>query len=334
METTCSSQVWNIKEEGTHVLAAEEQTTTSSHLKFCSWKWRILPFPLSHDEKGLVSWESSWNAVIRDITLCNIIAEGFRFIYLAFRFVHGLFRCTDWAQVFTRARGGCDNQKCHNKNPRQEMSSGTWMDVMPGSGAEDFGNLKKKPVSWDLSLEEACRFSELAKDRPVVCGGGAARGGVRGKSQHRKKLCLSLLMSKNLKLKKVIKSFVPEPISSVFRIPIWLWTYVPFTCLYLGRIFGRGYVTSVSSSSSSSSSCRTASTEIPDPLSPLLYHSSSQSSPLAGLQGYIPYPHIAAVCMFELVILLLLGPMRGSIGVHHLWAHLCFSCSILHVWFV
>ena len=30
------------------------------------------------------------------------------------------------------------------------------------------------------------------------------------------KLCLSLLMSKNLKLKMVIKSFVPEPISSVF----------------------------------------------------------------------------------------------------------------------
>ena len=27
----------------------------------------------------------------------------------------------------------------------------------------------------------------------------------------------------------------------------------------------------------------------------LLYHSSL----LAGLQGYIPYPHIAAVCMFE-----------------------------------
>ena len=41
-------------------------------------------------------------------------------------------------------------------------------------------------------------------------------------------------------------------------------------------------------------------------------------SPLAGLQGYIPYPHIAAVCMFELVVLLLLGHMWRSIGVHHL----------------
>ena len=41
------------------------------------------------------------------------------------------------------------------------------------------------------------------------------------------------------------------------------------------------------------------------------YHSSL----LAGLQGYIPYPHIAAACMFELVILFLLGHMRRSIGV-------------------
>ena len=45
-----------------------------------------------------------------------------------------------------------------------------------------------------------------------------------------------------------------------------------------------------------------------------------RSSPLAGHQGYIPYPHTAAVCMFELVVLLLLGHMRGFIGVHHLWA--------------
>ena len=58
------------------------------------------------------------------------------------------------------------------------------------------------------------------------------------------------------------------------------------------------------------------------------------SSPLAGLQGYITYPHIAAECMFELVVLPLPGHMRGSIGVHHLWARPCFSSSVLHVWFV
>ena len=67
---------------------------------------------------------------------------------------------------------------------------------------------------------------------------------------------------------------------------------------------------------------------------PSLANSPYYSSPLAGLQGYIPYPHIAAVCMFELVILLLLGHMRGSIGVHPLWARSSFSSSVLHVWFV
>ena len=31
-----------------------------------------------------------------------------------------------------------------------------------------------------------------------------------------------------------------------------------------------------------------------------------------------------AVCIFKLIVLLLLGYMRGSIGVHHLWARPCF----------
>ena len=64
-----------------------------------------------------------------------------------------------------------------------------------------------------------------------------------------------------------------------------------------------------------SSSCRATSTDIPDHLSPLFFY---RSSPLAGLQGYIPYPHIAAECMFVLVVRLLPGHMWESIGVHHL----------------
>ena len=53
---------------------------------------------------------------------------------------------------------------------------------------------------------------------------------------------------------------------------------------------------------------------------PSLATSPYHSSPLAGLQGYIPYPHGAVLCMFKLVILLLLGHVLGSIGVHHSWA--------------
>ena len=67
---------------------------------------------------------------------------------------------------------------------------------------------------------------------------------------------------------------------------------------------------------------------------PSLATSPYHSSLLAGLQGYILYPHIAAVCMFELVVLLLLGHMRGSIRVHHRWVRPCFSSSVLRVWFV
>ena len=43
---------------------------------------------------------------------------------------------------------------------------------------------------------------------------------------------------------------------------------------------------------------------------PSLASSPYRSSPLAGLQGYIPYPHIVAECMFKLVALLL--PRRGQ----------------------
>ena len=58
-----------------------------------------------------------------------------------------------------------------------------------------------------------------------------------------------------------------------------------------------------------------------------------RSSPPAGLLDYIPYLHIAAVCMFELVVLLLLGHKWGSIGVHDLWARLFSSSSVLRAWF-
>ena len=60
---------------------------------------------------------------------------------------------------------------------------------------------------------------------------------------------------------------------------------------------------------------------------PSLSTSPYRSSLLAGLQGYIPYPYIVAVCIFELVVLLLLGHMWGSVGVHHLWARPCMSGS-------
>ena len=73
--------------------------------------------------------------------------------------------------------------------------------------------------------------------------------GVRWKSQHRKKWCLSLLMSKNLKLKKVIKGFAPERISSVFGFlyayehceRFFYYIYEYFTYSYLAYITRRKF---------------------------------------------------------------------------------------------
>ena len=61
---------------------------------------------------------------------------------------------------------------------------------------------------------------------------------------------------------------------------------------------------------------------------PSLATSPYHSSPPAGLLGYILCPHIAAVCKFGLVVLLLLGHMWGSIGIRHLRALPCFSSSV------
>ena len=69
---------------------------------------------------------------------------------------------------------------------------------------------------------------------------------------------------------------------------------------------------------------------------PWPFHTTSlnRSSLPVGPQGYTPYPLRAAVCRFELVTLLLLSHVKGFTGVHHLWAHLYFSSSVLHFWFI
>ena len=50
--------------------------------------------------------------------------------------------------------------------------------------------------------------------------------------------------------------------------------------------------------------------------------------------GLPPYADRAAVYRFERVVLFLLGHVKGSLGVHNLWARPYFSSGVLHVWFV
>ena len=117
--------------------------------------------------------------------------------------------------------------------------------------AEDF---------WDLKKDSELRFG-LGRRKSIFGAPrsqtsslqrGAVRGGVRWKSQHRKKLCLSLLMLKNLKLKKVIKSFIPEPKKRVvrilcFRIPMFYEDSMNICLFHVfvfwSYIFGREYIT-------------------------------------------------------------------------------------------
>ena len=61
---------------------------------------------------------------------------------------------------------------------------------------------------------------------------------------------------------------------------------------------------------------------------PSLATSPYRSSPLVDLQGHIPYPHIAAECMFELVVLLLPG---SYVGVHRSTS-LMSSSLLLQQW--
>ena len=83
-------------------------------------------------------------------------------------------------------------------------------DVMLGS-AENFGDLKKsselrlKLRTWELIFgARRGKTSWGLRNVPHVVGSD-------WKVSIERKLCLSLLISKNLILKKVNKSFVPEP---------------------------------------------------------------------------------------------------------------------------
>ena len=69
-------------------------------------------------------------------------------------------------------------------------------------------------VSWDSSLWEGSRFLVLLRRDQL--------GSTKCAARLLKELCLSLLRSKNLKLRKVIKSFVPEPISCFSGFPVYI----------------------------------------------------------------------------------------------------------------
>ena len=144
------------------------------------------------------------------------------------------------------------------KTTDRKWDPGTWMTSCPEAMGWGFGNLKKKNSS--LRFDARGRKLIFGARRGQTCSlrRGAACGGVRWKSQHSKKLCLSLLMSKNFKLKKIIKSFIPEPKKRVVSIScfsdsyvyehLWTFSVTVWICQFHGfvswsYIFGREYIT-------------------------------------------------------------------------------------------
>ena len=80
--------------------------------------------------------------------------------------------------------------------------------------------------------------------------------------------------------------------------------------------------------------------QYPDPFIIIILSCHQHGYPWPSL-ATLPYrlsllggPHIDAVYRFQLVALLLLGHVRGSMNVHHLWARPCFSCIILYICFI
>ena len=89
-------------------------------------------------------------------------------------------------------------------------------------------------------------------------------------------------------------------------------------------------VSILTTTSSSSSSYRAGSTDIPDPLSP----SSLSFIALGRSSGQHPVSSHSCWMYVRAGRPVLRGHVWGSIRVHLLWVHLCFSSSVLHVWFV
>ena len=114
--------------------------------------------------------------------------------------------------MFTSVRGGCDNHRSHDKNPRLEIGLGMWMTSCPEAMSWDSYWFWIKAVSWDLDLDKASWFFGPGRGH-WVCGLWDAHSRWLSQwveswrwmnSQYRK---IASLFSRieNLNLKKVIK---------------------------------------------------------------------------------------------------------------------------------
>ena len=115
-----------------------------------------------------------------------------------FRLAHGLVRCNINAGVHTRTRRWCVIQRCQNKKSQIGIETkGTWVTSRTGSVGWD---LRKAGVEF-LPLNERVDIQSWARSDEFVRYGRRALVGLRAddvKAVSIERLCVSLLMSKNL----------------------------------------------------------------------------------------------------------------------------------------
>ena len=116
------------------------------------WEWDA--------ENSLGFWDANRSPNLGPKTML-FTAEWFFLYIIIFRWLILFSLLRLWTvrvlvQVFTLARGGYDNHKCHNKNPRWQMRLDV-IDVMPGSdGLEFWWFLKKQLVeiwTWARAVQ-------------------------------------------------------------------------------------------------------------------------------------------------------------------------------------
>ena len=116
-----------------------------------------------------------------------------------------------WAQVLTRARGGCVVHRCQNQNPGERLTSGCKWRHAPEARAEDFGDFEKVvELSWELDTErEGSIFGARWGQTNLRAKGTTRDGGWADGKVIIERLCISHPYVETFN-SKVIKGFVPE----------------------------------------------------------------------------------------------------------------------------
>ena len=141
-------------------------------------------------------------------------------------------------QVFTHARGGCDNHRCHNKKPRIGFGTGDVNDVMARSDGLGFLVILNKSSELRFGLRQSELGFKSGRGQFSCVAAGCARAFVGSdKTVSIVKIVSLSPRVENLNLKKVIKvSYLNQESRQcfVFLGFLCLWTF--YEHMYISHI--------------------------------------------------------------------------------------------------